>query len=176
MEADIEIEELTKVLAKTKVISSPGWDGFSYNFMKEFWSDLKYLLKKVIDESFRVEQLPPSQLWGNISLIPKGDKDKLYLKNWRPLTLLPAFYKLVSGVLAKRMSRALPDLVKADQQGFVAGRNISECLRTTIDLMDHVNKKKIETLLVCIDFRKAFDSIHRGIAIRQAHKETGTQR
>ena len=50
IETDIEIEELSKVLAKTKSISSPGWDGFSYNFMKEFWSDLKYLFKKVIDE------------------------------------------------------------------------------------------------------------------------------
>ena len=165
LEADITIDEVTKVLNKTKVISSPGWDGFSYNCLKEFWGDLKFLFIKVIHESFTKESLPPSQKWGNISLIPKGDKDKLELKNWRPLTLLPAFYKLVSGSLAKRMSKTLPYIIKADQQGFVSGRNISECLRTTIDLIEYVNRNRVETLMVCIDFKKAFDSLDHGFIL-----------
>ena len=170
LESEINIDEVTKVLNKTKVISSPGWDGFSYNCLKEFWEDLKFLFIKVIHESFTKKSLPPSQKWGNISLIPKGDKDKLELKNWRPLTLLPAFYKLVSGTLANRMSKTLPYIVEADQQGFVSGRNISECLRTTIDLIEYVNRNRVETLMVCIDFKKAFDSLDHDFIISVLNK------
>ena len=39
---------------------------------------------------------------GSITLIPKGDKDKRELGNWRPITLLNTLYKLIYAILAKK--------------------------------------------------------------------------
>ena len=44
-----------------------------------------------------------TQRLGIITLIPEGYKDITFLKNWRPLALLNALYKLVSGCIAERI-------------------------------------------------------------------------
>jgi hypothetical protein len=42
---------------------------------------------------------------GSITLIPKGQKDKRELGNWRPITLLNTLYKLISSILAKKIKK-----------------------------------------------------------------------
>jgi hypothetical protein len=41
-----------------------------------------------------------TQRHGVITLLPKGDKPKQYLKNWRPITLFNTVYKIASGCIA----------------------------------------------------------------------------
>ena len=103
--------------------------------------------------------LPASQRLGVISLLPKGDKPKDLLQNLRPVTLLNSGYKLVSGSLAYRINELLPRLINEQQAGFVKGRYIGECIRTTADVFDYANKNKKEGLLLLINFQKAFDSV-----------------
>jgi len=67
-----------------------------------------------------------SQTIGIISLIPKSDKPKEYLDSWRPLPLLNSIYKIISGILAKRLNGILPQIIHQDQCGFVpSGRYIA---------------------------------------------------
>ena len=42
---------------------------------------------------------------GSITLIPKGQKDKRELGNWRPITILNTIYKIISTILAKRIKK-----------------------------------------------------------------------
>ena len=51
------------------------------------------LLVRAINESFRKESLSSPQKEGLITLLPKGDKPRQFLKNWRPMTLLNVSYK-----------------------------------------------------------------------------------
>ena len=53
----------------------------------------------------------------------------------------------------------MPNLVSVDQNGFVKGRSIQESLRNTYDIIHHVNSKKMKSLILLIDFKKAFDTI-----------------
>ena len=46
-----------------------------------------------------------SQRNGVITLIPKKDKDLLYLKNFRPITLLTVDYKILAKMLANRLKK-----------------------------------------------------------------------
>jgi hypothetical protein len=41
-----------------------------------------------------------------------------------------------------------------------AERNIGSILLNLMNMMDHVNKKKMESLILLVDFKKAFDSIN----------------
>ena len=63
-----------------------------------------------------------TQRLGIITLIPKGEKDKSYLKNWRPLTLLNSLYKMTSGCIAERIKPHLAKIIHEDQKGFIEGR------------------------------------------------------
>ena len=93
MEGLITVEELTRYLKKAKNNVSPGSSGFTNDFFKFFWIDLKFFVTKAINYSYEIGMLSVTQRLGIITLIPKGDKNKTFLKNWRPLTLLNSLYK-----------------------------------------------------------------------------------
>ena len=159
IEGDFTEAEIKEVLRKTKNESSPGPSGIPFTFYKLFWEDLKGLLVKLANECFITKKLPISQQHGTLTLIPKGDKSRLILNNWRPLTLLSCVYKLFSGVIAARLNQMLPKIISNSQFGFVKGRYIGEAIRTTYDAMEYARNQKRAQILLLIDFKKAFDSL-----------------
>ena len=166
LEGEITIDELKQVLDGTKKDSSPGMSGLTFSFYKTFWDQLKHLVKIIADHSFQTGSLPEVLRQGVISLLPKGDKDKRHLSNLRPLTLLNCMYKLISGVISARLNSKLPQLISVDQNGFVKGRSIQESLRNTYDIINYVNSKKIKSIILLIDFKKAFDTISHKFVLK----------
>jgi hypothetical protein len=61
-----------------------------------------------------------------ITCIPKTGKQKQFLKNWRPISLLNVVYKIASGCIAERLKTKLNKLINRDQTGFIKGRFIGE--------------------------------------------------
>lgn len=96
---------------------------------------------------------------GVITLVPKKDKDRTNLKNWRPISLLNFDYKLVAKVLANRIIDSLPKLIDPDQTGYIKERFIGENIRTISDLIAYTNLKNIPGLILLVDFEKAFDTV-----------------
>ena len=72
---------------------------------------------------------------GIITCLPKGDKPRYFLKNWRPISLLNTVYKIASGSIAARLKSVLDKLIHPDQTGFIAGRYIGENTRLIYDIM-----------------------------------------
>ena len=62
-------------------------------------------------------------------------------------------------VIAKRIEPLLPNLVHADQTGFIKGRYIGENIGLIIDIMERTKSESIPGILVSLGFRKAFDSL-----------------
>ena len=165
IEGEFTENELKEVLRRTKNESAPGPSGIPFTFYKLFWEDLKGLLVKLANECYITKRLPISQQHGTLTLIPKGDKSRLILNNWRPLTLLSCVYKLFSGVIAARLNKMLPKIISNSQFGFVKGRYIGEAIRTTYDAMEYARNQKRAQILLLIDFKKAFDSLSHNFLI-----------
>jgi len=64
-----------------------------------------------------------------ITCIPKGDKHRDLIRNWRPVSLLNVVYKIGSAAVANRMKTMLPELINEDQTGFIPGRYTAGNLR-----------------------------------------------
>ena len=79
------------------------------------------------------------------------------ITNWRPLTMLCCDYKMFAKVIANRLQSVLPDIIHADQTGFIRGRQISHNLMELFSTIEYCKKMKIESFLMAIDFEKAFD-------------------
>ena len=138
---------------------SPGLDGFSIEFYKMFWQDLKNLFMECVNYSWEKKELCNSQYEGLITLIPKPGKDCLNVSNYRPITLLNCDYKIISKVINNRLCCLLPKLIKNDQNGFIKGRNIGDNIRLMLDVIDYANYKNGPGAVLSIDLCKAFDSL-----------------
>ena len=112
-----------------------------------------------LNEAFQVGELSQTQKQGIITLLPKGDKPREFIKNWRPISLINVDCKLLSGVLACRIKKVLPKIIGNEQKGFLKNRYIGENIRTVYDLMEYLETKDQEGMLLLLDFEKAFDSI-----------------
>ena len=73
-----------------------GCDGLPCEIYKTYWSTLGPQLLKALNLAFHKGILFRSGRRGMITLIPKKVRNQLYLKNWRPITLLNTDYKILA--------------------------------------------------------------------------------
>ena len=100
-----------------------------------------------------------SQRQAIIKLIENKDRDKRYIKNWKPISLLNVDMKILSKALTKRLKEVLTCLISAQQTVYVQNRNIDESGRLISDIIEIVNIGQMEGFLVTMDVGKAFDSL-----------------
>ena len=92
----ISNQELGQVLKKMKNNKSPGIDGISADFIKVFWHELKFFITNAINRCYTKGILTVSMRQSIITCLPKGNKDRKLIKNWRPISLLTVVYKMAS--------------------------------------------------------------------------------
>ena len=100
-----------------------------------------------------------------ITLLEKKDKDKRFLKNWRPISLINVDVKIASKALAKRLEPILPSLIH-HQTAYIKGRSIFDAVRTIDDTLEYAKRNNRSGILVTIDFEKAFDSLNRNFLVK----------
>ena len=105
------------------------------NFFRFFWQYLKTFMIRSLNFAYFTGELSQSQKLGIIILIPKGNKPRHLLKNWRPISLLNVIYKIASGCIANRLKQVLPHLIHENQKGFLKGRFIGENIRLLYDIL-----------------------------------------
>lgn len=73
---------------------------------------------------------------GAVTFIPKPNKDKLSLDNWRPITLLRGDYKLLTHVYANRPKKGISKIIDKTQSAFIKGRHIHNHTCLVLDILD----------------------------------------
>ena len=159
LEGAITYKEVAETLKNMKNDKSPGQDGYTVEFYKFFWKDLGYFLIRSFNYGLENKKLSITQRQGIISILPKGDKPREFLKNWRPIALLNVSYKILSGCLANRLKSVLDKLIHENQKGFLKGRYIGENTRLLYEILHITEELQIPGLLLLVDFEKAFDSV-----------------
>ena len=132
-EGKVTIEEATEVLKTFKENKVPGNDGLPFEFYKTFWHLLGESVVNSFNVAFESGILSTSQRQAIITLIDKKDKDRSFLDNWRPISLLNTDVKILSKILTFRIKKILPNIIHHNQSGYVEGRYIGETIRTKYD-------------------------------------------
>ena len=133
--------ECIKALKEMSNGKSPGSDGFTVEFYKVFWRNIKNLMIESINAAYENSKLSTNQRRGIVTLIPKKGKIRILLKNWRPITLLNIDYKIITKCLAMRLHMVLPSIINLDQTGFLKNRYIGENIRTIADIIEYTSLK-----------------------------------
>ena len=149
---------------------SPGNDGLTKEFFETFWSEIKEPFLSCTLHSFNTGELCTSQRQAIIKLIEKKDKDKRFIQNWRPISLLNVDVKIISKALSERLKKVLPSLISDNQSAYVEGRFISESGRLISDVLEVTDMLKLNGLLLTVDIQKAFDSVNHQFLILALRK------
>ncbi len=94
-----EIEILTS-LKQLHNAKTPGTDCLPPDFYKLFWLDIKALLIHSIVYAIATGELSIEQKRGIITLLPKKDKSRHFLKDWTPIYLLNTDFKILAKLIA----------------------------------------------------------------------------
>ena len=107
---------------------TPGNDGIPVEFYRNLWDILADQLVDVFNYSFQLEEMTTSQRQAIITLIDMKGRDRSYLENWRPISLVNVHVdaKIASKVIANRIKCCLPDIIHHNQSGFIKDRFIGE--------------------------------------------------
>jgi hypothetical protein len=105
-------------LRKLSSGKAPGVDGLPVEFYKTFWPSIDDAYMDLLLECLESKELPLTMRTSVVTLIyKKENRDRL--KNYRPISLSCADYKIIAKVMAERMKKVMHKLVLDDQTGFV---------------------------------------------------------
>jgi hypothetical protein len=94
----------------------------------------------------------------HIVLIPKS-VDASALSEYRPISLTSSIAKIISKILATRLSSCLDSLVSRNQSAFIKRRSIHDNFLYTQNLIKALHKANRPSLFLKLDIAKAFDTV-----------------
>ena len=111
-----------------------------------------------INKCYRNGSLTYTLRTGIIRLLRKGQKDLTLTGNYWLILLLSIHYKLSSCCITQRLRSVIGRVIGHKQKAYLPGNVIGSCIINILNLMKYANRRKIESLILLIDFWKAFDS------------------
>ena len=84
-----------------------------------FFNEVSNILITSLNHYFTAGMLSTSQRQALITLIEKNGKDKRFIKNWWPFSLINVDTKIASKALAARMENVLISIVHYNQTAYV---------------------------------------------------------
>lgn len=86
-------------------------------------------------------------------------EDAICVGDYRPISLVHSFAKLVTKILANRLAPKLQLLVSNNQSAFIRVRCIHDNFALVQHMVRYLHARKIPVLMLKIDITKAFDSV-----------------
>jgi hypothetical protein len=112
-------EEIKVAILTTPKEQAPGPDGYIGLFFSECWEIIKQDIMAAIDQFYLINQQGMHYLnQAYVMLIPKKE-NPLRISDYRAISLTHSFAKLVSKLLATRLSPHLDLLISANQTTFI---------------------------------------------------------
>ena len=158
------VKELEGYLKDTSNTSTPGFSGQSWGILKLVWPRVKDHVAVLANACMLVGHHPSSWHKAMVVVIPKPNhEDYLQAKNYRPISLLECFSKLLEKAVSKRMLYDIDAhrLIPTTQFGT---RAFSCTLDAGLTLLHDVNvahRGGFHCAALMFDIKGFFDNVHK---------------
>lgn len=160
-------DELLRAVKRLKNKMTAGYDLVPSFLVKDCVSVLCVPLLIIYNLIISTSVFP--ELWkvGRVCpLFKKGDRD--YILNYRPITVLSNFSKVLEVILHQRIYRAVAGQISSRQHGFVPGRSTVTNLTLFSQFISECLDDGVQVDVVFTDFSRAFDVVNHNILIEKA--------
>ncbi|GJS86684.1 RNA-directed DNA polymerase, eukaryota [Tanacetum coccineum] len=158
LESPISNEDIRTAVWGCGVDKSPGPDGFTFEFFRKYWTvvgpDFCIAVKWFFDHGDFAIGCNSSF----VALIPKVLDPKV-VSDYRPISLIGSLYKVVTKILASRLSLVISDLISDVQTAFLPNRQILDGPFIINEILARCKLKKQQAMIFKVDFAKAYDSV-----------------
>lgn len=159
LDAKFTLTEIEFALSSTEKTKAPGPDGINAGVLSLLWPEIKHEVLLFFQNFHSTGSLPQGCNSSFIALIPKV-LQPMKCSEYRPISLMNALVKLLTKVLSIRLSKFMNLLVGPQQSGFIRGRQISDSILLTNEIVFMLQKKIASGMIFKIDFEKAFDRVN----------------
>ena len=155
-----ELEVAKKQIVEGKAC---GEDGIPPEVVKRV--DLDDIILDFCNKALLEGKVPDQWKHSNIVPVPKkGDLTKV--DNYRGIALTSIVGKTMNRMILNRIKPEIEKLLRNNQNGFRPGRSTTNHILALRRILEGAKAKNLPAILTFIDFKKAFDSVHRGILIK----------
>lgn len=161
--------EVKKIVALMKNGKSPGEDGVCIEIIKTAGEDCYTILAELFNKCLKQSDIPKD--WKNalmVILFKKGDKADI--KNYRPLSLLTNFYKILTGIITRRIENKLENTQSKEQAGFRRSFSTMDHIHVIRELIERHEEYEMPLCLAFVDYEKAFDSVKTSAVLTSLSK------
>nr|GFA89603.1 RNA-directed DNA polymerase, eukaryota, reverse transcriptase zinc-binding domain protein [Tanacetum cinerariifolium] len=109
LEREVTIDEIKTAVWKCGMDKSPGPDGFTFDFYRQFWSTIDKDVYAAVNHFFINGDIPAGCSSSFIALISKVPDANL-VKDFRPISLIGSIYKIIAKILKNRLINVLGDI------------------------------------------------------------------
>ncbi len=118
------------------------------------------VLTDLFQDIWNSDTIPEDWSKGLIVKVPKKGNIKS-CDNWLGITLLSIPSKVFCRVLLNRMETAIDTRIRQEQAGFRKGRGCMDQIFALCNIIEQCLEWNAPLYINFVDFRKAFDSVHR---------------
>lgn len=148
--------------------NAQGADTISLRHLRDCLPVILNPLVNIIDSSFRVGYFPAKWKHALVRPLPKTNSPQ-EISGFRPVSILNSPAKLHESVALQQISEFVEEnnLLNDFQSGFRKGHSTSTAVTRVVDDLRAAINKECITLLVGIDFSRAFDLVHIELLIHK---------
>ncbi|XP_071699108.1 uncharacterized protein [Rutidosis leptorrhynchoides] len=150
--------EVLEAVKECDCAKAPGPDGFKFKFFKVHWDLIKGDLMNALHWFWDKCEISKGCNASFITLVPKNN-DPLGLNEYRPISLIGCYYKILAKILSIRIRKVLPAVIGYEQSAYLKGRFILDGSLIANEAIEYLKRKRKKSLIFKFDFEKAFDSL-----------------
>ncbi|XP_014677269.1 PREDICTED: uncharacterized protein LOC106817136, partial [Priapulus caudatus] len=156
----ITLDEYHQAKQSLKAGKSCGEDGVVPDVLR--WVDIDDLVLSITNNRAHENREIPEQ-WFILNIIPIPKAGDLKNRdNYRRISLSSVVAKVYNRMILNRIRTPLDPLLRLNQNGFKEGKSITAQVLALRRLIEGAKKKNLPAVVTFVDFKKTFDSIHRG--------------
>jgi hypothetical protein len=152
-------DEVWAIIQQMPSEKALGPDGFTGLFYQCCWQIIKSDIMHAINAFWAQDARSFHHLNEAFMILLHKKEQPTEIRDYRPISLIHSFGKLVTKCMAHRLAHVLQRMVQPNQSAFIRGRSIHDNFRAVQLNCRAIHRARTPCVLLKIDIAKAFDSV-----------------